>query len=1029
MVRHRRPGHDGPVRRPLRYTDAVNLLGGGQNRLLRMLEDGSSGLMLGLGIFDLFEARSEAFKLTGQVLKDFGRKLRGTDRMTRTQRVEAAHAVIVVTAFFEALDEFMAGMGARQGMKLRASEQTEIVRRRTTGETGLQGLLLALMDAVAPPVTGSTAIDSFYVELAVHVEHYIKGLAFWDELNETQRIRLSEQLDTHLPRRSTAKYRANLHRLAAECPEFGIWLNFWEREGDRDAVRSGLAELQRLLTDTFRPHPAGALSLAYRGALEDPIADPEGLDPTLTLPSVEDSYLDHRFSRDGQSRGNLYQHLAAHLVSREATESPMLILGQPGSGKSLLSRVLAARLPTDRFLPVRIELRHVDTDTEFDIQREIEAAVLRDCGESVRWPALVAASPTGAMPVVLLDGFDELLLATGVAQTDFLQRVARFQAREARLGRPLAVIVTSRTAVAHRATLPPGSPVLTLEAFDEAQIRAWLAKWNETNAGHFASTGTRPLAAETVLQFRDLAEQPLLLFLLALYDSAHNDLHRLSAQQLDSAGVYERLLAEFARRELLKESDSTDLGRRVEGELLRLSIVAFAMFNRGEQWIDDVSLSKDLKALRPNAPDRPRAGLRTPLSSGEVAIGRFFFVHKSQTTHGGTKAHTYEFLHATFSEYLIARMVNRLLSELVVQHDTLRNAVSFAIDDTLLHALLSYECLAARAPIVEFLTALIDRRTDAERESLTSVLLALFHSARNERVGNAFPDYQPVRIDVIKRYATWRANLVLLAVLAGGAISPGQLFTEGFQGWAPEAHTWYGQLSAEGWSGITNSLGIQRVGEAHLRDIRLTRSGATLDEPDFDLGWNYGRLKGADEWQFGTTTTIFRHHRSAALLTDNARDLDANSLMPLVEALGNLARTVWTKSDKPGVTVAHLLLATMMAPFTDKQLSSTPEDLRQVLRTAKRLPLPDPLVKVIINLLISATEFGVLPRESALDVLRITNALATRDSQAAYLAIRLGDVLARPTAPTPPTSAASPPPAPSPAASSPETTATPPDAP
>ena len=37
--------------------------------------------------------------------------------------------------------------------------------------------------------------------------------------------------------------------------------------------------------------------------------------------------------------------LAAHLTTTQATEAPMLLLGQPGAGKSSLTRILAARLP------------------------------------------------------------------------------------------------------------------------------------------------------------------------------------------------------------------------------------------------------------------------------------------------------------------------------------------------------------------------------------------------------------------------------------------------------------------------------------------------------------------------------------------------------------------------------------------------------------------------------------------------------------------------------------------------------------
>ena len=72
----------------------------------------------------------------------------------------------------------------------------------------------------------------------------------------------------------------------------------------------------------------------------------------------------------------------------------------------------------------------------------------------------------------MLDGFDELLQATGITQTDFLLRVQAFQEREADQGRPLTVIVTSRIAVIDRARIPHGTVAVRLEPFNEDQIAA-----------------------------------------------------------------------------------------------------------------------------------------------------------------------------------------------------------------------------------------------------------------------------------------------------------------------------------------------------------------------------------------------------------------------------------------------------------------------------------------------------------------------------------------------------------------------------
>jgi hypothetical protein len=229
---------------------------------------------------------------------------------------------------------------------------------------------------------------------------------------------------------------------------------------------------------------------------------------------------------------------------------------------------------------------------------------------------------------VLLDGFDELLQATGVSQTDYLNKVMGFQDREASLDRPVpvAILVTSRTAVADRAKPPPGMVVVRLEPFREAQISQWLDVWNGLNARGLASQGLRPLTTQVLLEHADLASQPLPLLLLALYDSDGNRLRQVAAG-LHQAELYEQMLVSFAGREVRKSvGDLPDrqLQDAVELELLRLSVVAIAMFSRSRQWISDAELDADLPTLLgPPGSQAAPSGFRAPLSAAQILVGRF----------------------------------------------------------------------------------------------------------------------------------------------------------------------------------------------------------------------------------------------------------------------------------------------------------------------------------------------------------------------------------------------------------------------
>lgn len=134
--------------------------------------------------------------------------------------------------------------------------------------------------------------------------------------------------------------------------------------------------------------------------------------------------------------------LAGYLTLPQACWSPLVVLGEPGSGKSKLTQVLAARLPERDFLAIRVELG--DVAAESLVQEQIEQAIYRSPGERVSWLDLTEAA-AGTLPVVLLDGFDEMVQASGVNRYDYFEQIRDFQRRQLQIGHPVAVIVTSRT--------------------------------------------------------------------------------------------------------------------------------------------------------------------------------------------------------------------------------------------------------------------------------------------------------------------------------------------------------------------------------------------------------------------------------------------------------------------------------------------------------------------------------------------------------------------------------------------------------
>ncbi|MCP2335886.1 NACHT domain-containing protein [Actinomadura rupiterrae] len=850
--------------RGLSYKDAVKILGGDSpivetlDRLMGgiLLTATAGGSQLALSLFD---AKGELGSLSRELVSGLSDRLRGLSRFSRTERLEAARQVIMLAAFFDALAE--ADLPDELRHFTRAEQLTlvgaEASRRLHRVVSYLTRTTLVQQDALFH-YEGSPDHDGlpFFLGLGMAVAELA-----WagHELDEDVQVTLHEEVPVAAMRRYEELYL----RLATEFPELAFWTDRMDHHATRTelaALRTGLeglrTVLERLSSGVAPDERRAALARAHRARLDRPVTLSAESPGALTFPSLAEIYVNPRYRvvqafrsgvrlneeetwQWGDVHDDLQAFLVGYLTSFATVDEPLLLLGQPGSGKSRFTEMLAASLPPEDFMAVRVALREVPADA--DLQTQIEAGIRAATGESVSWPDL-ARSAGDALPVVLLDGFDELLQATGISQSDYLEQVVRFQEREAAQGRPVAVLVTSRTSVADRMRLPPSGVVaVRLEPFSEFQTTRWLDVWNTANANALAARGLRPLPAEVALRHPDLASQPLLLLMLALYDSDGNALQN-NGDDLDSADLYERLLTRFAEREVRKlhpELDGRPLADAVEDELQRLSITAFAMFNRGRQWVNEDELTSDLAALLPASHTTHRNSFRAALSPGQVVVGRFFFVHRSQAVQDGEVRGTYEFLHATFGEYLVARLVVHEVSALasVARLSRSRHQV---LDDAFLHALLSFAPLTGRKSVIAFLRTLIGR--SADREVMAELLHGFFHEAFGTRVGRTLSEYEPVRRSVPSRVAVHSANLLLLLVAAKAELTGRELFPDSahpIEEWKRCTGLWHSHLIAGGWKDLISNVRLNRVridGRPEIVLLNTTAVFVPVENPNWTLG-------------------------------------------------------------------------------------------------------------------------------------------------------------------------------------------------
>jgi hypothetical protein len=906
----------------LTYADAVKVLGG--SGPLVGVADNLLGGVLSLATaggsdvaLSLFDAKAEVIRLGHLVTGRIRESVNGLGRFQRSERLRAAHAVLVVSAFFEAFDEGLSAAGIASAEITRA-EQLTLAAAGGDGDW-IRMLLAEPIPSPSPDRSYDGLLRdlaAFYVELSKRTLGHLHGLAVWDVSDERARDLLTSfRFDAV----ALEHYEESVRRLALEVPEFAIWM----RQVEDRATSRGLETLEKALRKATSGHDPvrrrAALAAAYRAELGRPIL--AGATGDLVMPTLADAYLDPPFRVkpagpgakpgddawwDTPKRDDLAEFLAVYLTTPQSADAPLLLLGQPGTGKSSLTRIMAARLPAADFLVVRVALREVRAEGE--VQDQIEQALRKTIGETVEWVAL-AESAQGAMPVVLLDGFDELLQATGVHQSDYLRRVAAFQEREAVLGRPVAVIVTSRIAVADRAALPPGGLAVRLEPFDEPRIERWLKIWNSANAGGLTVDALRP--------YLHLAVEPLLLLMLTLYDAAGN---ALGDEEVDVGRLYERLLREFAAREVRRVYEARPdeaLPRLIDEELHRLSVVAFAMFHRGRQWVTAAELDSDLAGLGLGPSVTPQTqSFRTPLTAGQEMVGRFFFMQRAQAYQDDQLLQTYEFLHATFGEYLVARLVVQAVRDAEARSRAGTLQLGPAPDESLVQSLLAITPLTARATVMPFVAGLLD-------PGLRPWLVDRLRTAVTE------PSYTPGRYQPVPRrpdfwMSTLSFNLLLLTLACGEPVRASELFRYARDPayWLRNtALQWQAAVPSGMWLDALRGMTITRTRlPDDSRDVELSPEPSTMPEP-VEPFWSHHSRTGRDFREiesfggmFALEDTLKSIHLTAALSDDALRHI----VQPLIDEVPHAVTGFYRHGPGDAESVAASLVRLWVASGLSK---------------------------------------------------------------------------------------------------------------
>jgi hypothetical protein len=692
---------------------------------------------LAAALLPTLAVKNELVKL-GKSVFDKLTKKRDDEYVARQERMQMAYGLLVFTAFFDALDtQIPKTLRVRFALlKEGKAFSAKDAARRSGGKSKEPAdaclradAPLATMAFPFPHPTESLAQQvgrhaGLWKEMSQGFLAFIQKLVFWEEAKEKEQADIVAAIQK-VPEEAAKCFEAQYFELARRYEDFAVWANLQEHKRTKELIgalsqyvkqHAQLAKAAEISADigfgrlhttvlnipeTLKISQAtdlvDSLTKHYKARINDPIIEdkeePEDDKPRLSFPRVSEAFIPQSFRvlrqtgkarrledeatwDDLPRRKDLGAFLLSYLSSPYSTESPLLILGHPGSGKSLLTTVLSAQLMSKHFTAIRVPLREVNA--EAGIVTQIEEAIRRITNIGVDSWARLSSAFKNSPPLVILDGYDELLQASGKVFSGYLKDVQYFQRSQAEQGHPVRVLVTSRVTLIDKATVPSGATILRLLEFDKHQRKQWISIWNTANANYFREAKIDEFAlpdesesgAEKILS---LAEQPLLLLMLALYDSQDNQLRKSKA--LDRTKLYDSLLRRFVTRERGKEKGFDDVKvaekkKALDVEMQRLGVAALGMYNRRKVHILSPELNEDLRFFGLERPVTVTSG--RPLSQADLLLGSFFFVHKSKAQHtaGAPDQHeetaAFEFLHNTFGEFLTADFIlRRALTEVV----------------------------------------------------------------------------------------------------------------------------------------------------------------------------------------------------------------------------------------------------------------------------------------------------------------------------------------------------------------------------
>jgi hypothetical protein len=152
------------VGKRLSYADALKILGVGNSKTIEALDRLTGGFLL-LGALSgfqfalsLFDPKGELARLSQDLVVGLSGRISGLSRYDRSQRLTAAHTILVITAYFESLIDIKLPFDIEQ-IKFSKSEQVLLATGKIVTSGRLKDLAEAMLIADVPNLSPHSSYD------------------------------------------------------------------------------------------------------------------------------------------------------------------------------------------------------------------------------------------------------------------------------------------------------------------------------------------------------------------------------------------------------------------------------------------------------------------------------------------------------------------------------------------------------------------------------------------------------------------------------------------------------------------------------------------------------------------------------------------------------------------------------------------------------------------------------------------------------------------------------------------------------